>query len=273
MPVCHGGEWPDDIPIHVCVRAETPPLEVPPPSFSNIDLAIGAKAAALIPDRAVLQFGVGTQPQAVIAQLKGHRDLALHSGALMDGVVDMVERGVITNAFKERDRGISAGGVLIGSRKLYDFVDGNAFFRLTPPAETHALPVLAGLLRFCAINSAVEVDLTGQINSEVAEGRYVGAVGGQVNFIRGANASEGGRAIIVLPATARGGTVSRIVPQVSTVTCSRSDADAIVTEWGVAELRGCGLDERAKRMIAIAAPQFREELEHRWREMQGAAHG
>ena len=114
--------------------------------------------------------------------------------------------------------------------------------------------------RFIAINSAIEVDLTGQVNAEVANGVYVGALGGQLDFIRGANASVGGRAIIALPATARSGTVSRIVSSLTTVTCPRGDVDAIITEFGTAELRGLSLDERRRRMIAIAAPQFRDQL-------------
>lgn len=271
-PRCRGGEWPANIPIHVLVEAEHDPLEVLPSTPGETELAIAANVASLVPDRAVLQFGVGAIPQAVVAKLTGHRDLGLHSGALFDGVVDLVERGVVTNAAKEVEAGVSVGGLLIGSRRLYDFASGNPAFRLAPPSVTHGLEAIALLTRFCAINSAIEVDLTGQVNAETAEGRYVGAIGGQIDFVRGANASRGGRAIIALPSTARGGTISRIVPQVPTVTCSRAEVDAVVTEWGVAELRGLTLKQRADRMIAIAAPQFREDLARAWRETWSADH-
>src|SRR5690606_9924810 len=164
-----------------------------------------------------------------------------------DGVVDLVERGVVTNAAKEIDTGVTVAGVLIGSRRLFDFADGNRSVRLCGPAHTHALDVIARLSRYCAYDSAVEFELPGHVDAETAGSRYVGAVGGQVDFTRGANASAGGRAIIALPATAAGGKVSRIVPRVSTVTCARSDADAIVTEWGIAELRGATLPQRVEK--------------------------
>lgn len=272
-PRCRGSNWPADIRIHMAVEAQHPPLELAAGEPGGTELAIAGNVASLVPDRAVLQLGVGAIPQAVAAKLTGHRDLGIHSGALFDAAVDLVEKGVVTNAAKERDAGVSIAGLLIGTRRLYAYANDNAAFRLCPPSYTHAIDVMGSLSRFCAVNSAVEVDLSGQVNAETVAGRYVGAVGGQLDFVRGANASAGGRAIIALPATARGGTVSRIVPQVETVTCPRSDADAIVTEWGVAELRGCTLSQRAERMIAIAAPQFRDELARHWHDKGRAAHG
>lgn len=273
VPRCHGAQWPSDIPIHICVAAEHPPLQQQGVVPGETELAIADNVASLIPDRAALQLGVGAIPQAVTGKLAGHRDLGLHSGALFDAVVDLIECGAVTNMAKEYDTGVSVGGILLGSRRLYDFANDNRAFCLHPPARTHAHGVLGGLSRFCAINSAIEVDLTGQVNAETAGGRYLGAVGGQVDFVRGANASRGGRAIIALPSTARGGAVSRIVCRVETVTCARSDADAIVTEWGVAELRGCTLSQRVERMIAIAAPQFRESLSREWHDVGRAACG
>lgn len=272
-PLCRGGEWPSDIRIDMTVEAQHPPLELVAGEPGETELAIAANVASLVPDKAVLQLGVGAIPQAVVAKLSGHRDLGIHSGALFDGVVDLVESGAVTNAAKERDAGVSIGGVLIGTRRLYAYANDNAAFRLCPPSYTHAVEIMASLSRFCAINSAIEVDLTGQVNAETVGSRYVGAVGGQLDFVRGANASPGGRAIIALPATARGGTVSRIVPEVTTVTCPRSDVDAIVTEWGVAELRGCTLPQRAERITAIAAPQFREDLARHWHDKGRATHG
>ena len=273
VPRCHGGDLGDDFPVTTVVDAETAPLEQQMAPPSETEERIAAKVASLIPDRAVLQLGVGSLPHAVMRALRDHTDLGLHSGVITDSVLDLVEAGVMTNEAKEFDAGICVAGVLIGSRRLFDFADGNPNFRLAGADETHALDKLGSLSRFCAINSAVEVDLTGQVNSECAGRRYVGAIGGQVDFVRGANLSLGGRAIIALPATARNGTTSRIVPQVTTVTCPRSDVDAIVTEYGVAELRGANLDERAARMISIAAPQFREDLERAWYEIRGTSHG
>lgn len=272
-PLCRGGAWPSDIRIDMTVEAQHPPLELVAGEPGETELTIAANVASLVPDRAVLQLGIGAIPQAVAAKLTGHRDLGIHSGALFDAAVDLVETGVVTNAAKEQDAGVSVAGLLIGTRRLYAYANDNDAFRLCPPSYTHAVDVMGSLSRFCAINSAIEVDLTGQANAETVGGRYVGAVGGQLDFVRGANASRGGRAIIALPATARGGTLSRIVPQVTTVTCPRSDVDAVVTEWGVAELRGCTLPQRAERLIAIAAPQFREDLARRWHDKGRAAHG
>lgn len=265
-PWTHGADWPADIPIHIAVAALHPPVELPDPPLSVTERAIAAHVATLIPDRAVLQVGVGTVPHAILEQLHSHRDLGVHSGVLTDGMVDLIEKGVITNAHKPFDTGISVGNVAFGTRKLFRFIDDNPAIRLAPPEHTHGFDILSRIPALMALNSAIEVDLTGQINAEIAGGAYVGAVGGQLDFVRGANAAPGGRAIIALPATARGGSVSRIVARLANVTCPRADADAIVTEYGIAELRGCTLSERAKRLIAIAAPQFREDLARQFHE-------
>lgn len=271
VPRCHGGDLGDDFRFSVAVEAEEPPFEQTMTLPSETDQRIASNVAGLIPDKAVLQIGIGSLPHAVMQALRGHKDLGFHSGVMTDSVLDLIEAGVLTNAAKEHDAGVSLAGLLTGTRRLFDFANNNLAFRLSGAEKTHDLGTIAALSRFCAVNSAVEVDLSGQVNSERAGGRYVGAVGGQVDFIRGANLSPGGRAIIALPATARAGSISRIVSQVSTVTCARSDVDAIVTEYGVAELRGAKLDERAARMIAIAAPQFREELERSWHETRKVA--
>jgi acyl-CoA hydrolase len=245
---------------HLFVEAGHKPIELPPAPVGPTELAIARLAASLIPDGATLQLGVGTIPDAVLSQLSAHRDIGIHSGQIGDNVVPLIEHGVITNARKSISPGLSVCGSLFGTRRLYDFAHLNPAIAVRPPAETHSLRVMATIDRFIAINSAIEVDLTGQVNAEVASGVYVGGLGGQLDFMRGANASAGGRAIIALPATTRDGTASRIVPFVTTVTCPRADVDAIVTEFGIAELRGLSLEERRRRMIAIAAPQFRDHL-------------
>jgi acetyl-CoA hydrolase len=199
----------------------------------------------------------------VLGGLHSHRDLGVHSGMIGDRVVELMEKGVVTNAFKTIDRGVTVTGMLAGSQRIYDFADRNPQIRLCPLTYTHAVAVLSQIDRLFAINSAIEIDLTGQINAEVIGNDYVGAIGGQVDFSRGAMASRGGRSIIALPSTTSQGKRSRIVSHLSAavVTTARSDADLIVTEWGVADLRGQGMSERRRRMIAIAHPDFRDSLE------------
>lgn len=272
-PWTHDAELPADIVPDVLVEASYPPQDIPQPPIDETSMAIARHVVEMIPDGATLQFGVGSLPEAVMAALSDHRDLGIHSGSMGDRLVDLVECGAVTNARKSLDAGRSVAGVLLGTKRLRDFVHGNKDFSLRPAAHTHGHDVLARQRGFIAVNSAIEVDLTGQVNAEMANGRYVGAVGGQVDFVRGANAAEGGRAIIALPATAKGGTLSRIVASVSSVTTPRSDVDAIVTEYGVAGLRGCTLDERAKRLIAIAAPHFRDALSRSLHEQNRGAHG
>jgi acyl-CoA hydrolase len=259
-PWTHGAELPSSLAPHILVEARHKPIELPPAQVGPTELVIARLAAGLIPDGATLQLGVGTIPDAVLSQLSAHRDIGINSGQIGDSVVPLIENGVITNARKSIHPGVSVCGSLFGTRRLYDLAHLNSAIAVRPPSETHSLRVMATIDRFIAINSAIEVDLTGQVNAEVAGGVYVGGLGGQLDFMRGANASAGGRAIIALPATTRDGTISRIVPSMTTVTCPRADVDAIVTEFGIAELRGLSLEERRRRMIAIAAPQFRDRL-------------
>lgn len=250
--------------IDIIVHSSRPLATMPSPEPGTAEKAIGNVIAGLVEDGAVLQVGLGSLPESVLQALRGHRDLGVHSGLMTDGMADLVERGVITNARKPIDAGTSVAGLLAGSRRLLDLADRNPAFSLRETAYTHDLDILARLDRFTAINAAVEVDLTGQVNAEAVGGRYVGAVGGAPDFLRGASLAERGVPIIALPATAKGrsGPVSRIVAKLSgPVSTSRGDAGIIVTEHGHADLRGLSLAERRARMIAIAAPEFREELE------------
>ena len=260
-PWTYGATLPDDIRPDVLVAAEAPPRTLEAPRLGEVEAAIARHVATLVPDGACLQFGVGAVPLAALSALGGHRDLGIHSGVMGDACVDLIERGIITNARKPIDAGISVTNTVLGTRRLFDHVHDNAAVAVRAASDTHDHRRIAAIPSFRAINSAIEIDLTGQVNSEVAGGAYVGAVGGLVDFVRGALASEGGRSIVALPATARGGATSRIVPAVTTVTSARSDADLVVTEYGVAELRGASLEERALRLIAIAAPHHREMLE------------
>ncbi|WP_353181392.1 acetyl-CoA hydrolase/transferase C-terminal domain-containing protein [Bosea sp. (in: a-proteobacteria)] len=249
--------------IDIIVHSSRPLATAPPSPPGAAEKAIGAIVAGLVEDGAVLQIGLGSLPDSILQTLGGHRDLGVHSGLMTDSMAALIERGVITNARKASDAGISVAGLLAGGRRLTDLAHRNPAFSLRETAYTHGLHVLAGIERLTAINAAVEVDLTGQINAEEIAGRYVGAVGGAADFLRGAHLAVRGRPIIALPATARdpSGPVSRIVAKLGgPVSTARADAGIIVTEHGYADLRGLSLPERRARMIALAAPEFREEL-------------
>jgi len=242
------------------VRTARAPLELIYPQPGAADLAVARNAAALIEDGATLQFGLGAMPEIILAQLADRRDLGVHSGAIGDNVAALMQAGVINNARKSIDRGHTVASLMFGSKRLHDFVHDNRQLQFRSCAYTHGPGVLAQIERFTALNSAVEVDLSGQINAEVAAGVYVGAVGGAVDFLRAAHYSKGGLPIVALPATA--GRHSRIVAKLNgPVSTPRSDAGIIVTEYGAADLRGASLAERARRMIAIAHPEQREQLE------------
>lgn len=248
--------------IDVAVQVSRAPVEVPAARIGETDEAIARHCAAYIGDGSVIQTGVGAVPDAILRQLHDRRDLGVHSGMLGDGLVDLVEAGVITNARKEIDRGVSINGALIGTRRLYDWADRNPAIRMTPTSYTHDAGVLGQLSRLVTINSALEVDLTGQVNAEQSGSAYLGGTGGQVDFVRAGARSPGGAALMVLAATAKGGTISKIVPALSgPVTTARTEVDVVVTEYGAAELKGRSLAERTRRLIAIAHPHFREELE------------
>jgi acyl-CoA hydrolase len=259
VPWTHGAEVPADFPLHLCVQAAHPPLDIGPSPLSDTERRIAEHTAGLVANGAVLQFGVGAVPDAILAGLAQHRDLGIHSGILTERALDLIACGAVTNAHKTFDRGVSVANLLFTTARLRAHAHDNPAIRLAPPSYTHGLPVLRRIKAFTALNSAIEVDLTGAINSETVDGNYIGAIGGSPDFVAGANAAEGGRAIIVLPSTTRSGQ-SRIVAKVETVTVPAAAADAVVTEWGVAELRGCDRNERARRMTAIAAPPCRDEL-------------
>jgi acyl-CoA hydrolase len=238
------------------------PVEVPPAQVSESDLAIAKTVAGYIEDGAVIQVGIGAVPDAILRLLRDRRDLGVHSGMIGDGLVDLVEAGVVTNARKPIDPGTSVTGALIGTRRLFDFADHNPKIGMRNSSYTHNEAVLSRLTRLVTINSAIEVDLTGQVNAEQSGAQYLGGTGGQVDYVRAGGRSPGGHSIIALPATAKGGKLSRIAAALSgPVTTARSEADVIVTEFGAAELKGQTLAERARRMVRIAHPDFRDELE------------
>ncbi|MGW4368513.1 acetyl-CoA hydrolase/transferase family protein [Nocardia takedensis] len=255
--------------IDYAVTVSRDPVRVPPAPTGPLEQAIARNVAAFIEDGAVLQTGVGAVPDAVLRLLGDRRDLGVHSGMIGDGVVDLIEAGVLTDARKEIDAGVSITGALIGTDRLYRFADRNARLRMCTTDYTHDPAVLARLSRLVTINSAIEVDLTGQVNAEQSGSAYLGGTGGQVDFVRAGLRSPGGHAVIALPSTARGGAVSRITAALSgPVTTARSDVDVIVTEFGAAELAGRTLAERARRLVAVAHPDFRDELSRAAREIE-----
>ena len=248
---------PDDV--DVIVHVSRPPAEYAQSAPSEVDAAIAAHIAGLVPDGATIQLGIGSMPSAVARRLLGHRDLGVHSGMITDAVAELMEAGVVTGARKSVDRGLVVTGFLMGTRALTTRAAADRSVQLRDTRYTHDPAVLAAQHQLVAINSATEVDLTGQVNSETAAGRYVGAVGGATDFLRAAARSAGGVPIIALPATA--GSASRIVARLSgPASQARADAGVIVTEYGVADLRGRTLSERRERMLAIAHPEHRAAL-------------
>jgi acyl-CoA hydrolase len=243
--------------IDVLTACDADEVLMPDPEPTDIDMRVAAHVAGLIPDGATLQVGVGGLPVAVCRALAHHRNLGVHSGVISDIVVDLVEKGVVTSA-----RRIVTGG-LFGTRRLMNFADGNDLIEMRSSDYTHNQQVLAGVPNLYSVNSGVEVDLTGNVNSEIAAGRYLGAVGGQADFVRGAVASSGGRSIMALPSTTPDLKHSRIVVSLEgrPVTTTRADIDLVVTEYGVADLRGRSFSERAERLRAIAHPDFRDRLQ------------
>jgi len=249
--------------IDLAVEVDQPPYQVPRPEIGEVERRIGAFVADLIPDGATLQMGIGAIPSAVGAALADKKDLGVHTEMFTDVVVDLVEAGVITGDRKERNRGKLVAAFLMGTQRLYDFVDDNPMVEMRPVDFTNDTHVIRSFSRMTAINSAIEIDLTGQVVADSIGHRMYSGVGGQMDFMRGAALASEGRAIIALPSTAGGGASSRIVPCLQPgagVVTTRSHVRSVVTEWGVAELFGKSLSERARALIDIAHPDFREEL-------------
>jgi acyl-CoA hydrolase len=241
------------------IHTDRPLLEAPSRASDAVDEAIAAHVAGLIEDGDTLQMGVGPLPAAVLDALSGHADLGFHSGMITDGVLTLAEKGVLTGARKEIDPGVVVTGAALGSTWLYDHLaDLPVEFR--PASYTHAPAVLSQLGSLVSINSAIEIDLLGQVGAELRRGVHIGAVGGQVDFSRAASLT-GARSIIALRSTSAD--ESTIVPTLrgGVVTTARVDVDAVVTEHGVAHLTGCTVAERARRLLAVAAPEYRDQLE------------
>lgn len=269
MPHSHCDEPLRAEEITVAVHSDRKPLELPAAPFGELERRIAANIAGYIPDRATLQVGIGAVPEAIMSMLGDRRELGVHSGMIGDSVVDLMERGVVTNAHKGIAPGVTITGVLFGTEKLYRFAHRNPDIRLCPTSYTHSIRTLVQLKNFVSVNSALEVDLTGQVNAEAVATDYIGAVGGQVDYVRAAAQSEGGVSIVALAATGKNGD-SRIVSRLSgPVTTARSDVDVVATEYGAVRLRGLTLRERIRALASVAAPQHRERLLREAREVWG----
>ena len=249
--------------IDLAVEVDVPPYERPIGDIGEIERQIGAHVAELVPDGATLQLGIGAIPAATALFLRDKRDLGIHTEMFTDPVVDLVEAGAITGAAKERNRSKIVTTFVMGSRRLYDFVHDNPMVEMRPVDFTNDTSIIRTFRKMVAINSAIEVDLTGQVVADSIGERPYSGVGGQMDFIRGAALADEGRAIIALPSTAAGGTVSRITPTLKPgagVVTTRAHVRTVVTEYGVTNLLGRSLRERAQALIAIAHPDFRDEL-------------
>lgn len=249
--------------IHFGVEVDRPLLEHIDSPPGDVEQRIGAVIASHVPDGATLQMGIGTIPDAVLAQLHGRSDLGVHTEMFTDGLVRLVQSGAITGAKKTTFQDRIVTSFAMGSRTLYDFVNHNPSVEFHPSEIVNDTAVIRAQHSMIAINSAIEIDLTGQVCADSMGERIFSGIGGQMDFVRGAVLSPGGKAFIALPATARSGKLSRIVPRLQPgagVVTTRGHVQWVVTEFGAVNLRGRTLRERADLLISIAHPDFRAEL-------------
>ncbi|MGA3030400.1 MAG: acetyl-CoA hydrolase/transferase C-terminal domain-containing protein [Candidatus Limnocylindrales bacterium] len=263
MPRTLGDSFVHVSAIDFAVEVDQPPYDHSRGTGGEIEDRIGAFIAELVPDEATLQMGIGAIPSAVAKHLDDKKDLGVHTEMFTDVLVDLVERGVVTCQRKEINCGKIVTAFMMGTQRLYKFVDNNPMVEMRPVDYTNDTAIIRRFKRMTAINAAIEVDLTGQVCADSIGHRMYSGVGGQMDFMRGAALAEEGRAIIGLPSTAAGGKMSRITASLKEgagVTTTRSHVRTVVTEFGVAELFGQSFRERAKRLIAISHPDFRDEL-------------
>ncbi len=245
------------------VEIDEPLPEVPSVEITEVEKAIGKHCASLINDGDCIQLGIGGIPNAICAELHNKKDLGLHSEMVGDGIIDLIKKGVINNSKKNIHHGKSVLGFVFGTEKLFNFLDHNPAVEMHPIEYVNNPFVIAQNDNMVSVNSCLQVDLQGQVVSDTIGLTQFSGVGGQVDFVRGATMSKGGRSIIAMPSTAKSGTVSRIVPVIteySAITTTRNDVNYIVTEYGIAQLKGKTMKERARALISIAHPNFRDAL-------------
>ncbi|MFO8164634.1 MAG: acetyl-CoA hydrolase/transferase C-terminal domain-containing protein [Desulfatiglandales bacterium] len=264
MPIVYGDSWIDINDIDFIVESDRKLPQIPSPGLNDIDRKIGAYVSELVEDRATIQVGIGRLSEAALASLTGKKRLGVHSGLLPDGIVDLVKEGVIDNTCKGLKEGRIVTTTIIGTDKIFDFVNNNKEVESYPSNYTHNEMTIARVNKLNSINSAIQIDFTGQINAETISGVQVSGVGGQTDFVCGAALSKGGKSIVLITSTSKGGKKSRIVPFLdsgSAVTSLRHDIDYVISEYGIAELKGKTMRDRADALIAIAHPNFQELLE------------
>jgi acyl-CoA hydrolase len=252
------------------VEVDRPLVETTPPLRTEADEHIAAFVAERIPDRATIQTGIGAIPNAILAALADHRELGVHTELISDGLMELVDKGVVNGVAKQLNRTKTVGTFALGTRRLYEFLDENAAFEMWPVSYVNDPRIIAQEDNFVSINSTIAVDLLGQCASETVQGSYYSSSGGQADFARGAMYSEGGQGFVVLNSTAKDGAISKIVSQLApgdVVTTLKNTVDKVVTEYGIAELRGRSLRQRAAALIAIAHPDHRDHLRHQARKL------
>jgi acyl-CoA hydrolase len=249
--------------IAAAVEVDRPLPETQPATLGEADRAIGKQVAGLVPNGATLQMGIGAIPNAVLLELGDREDLGVHTEMFSDGLIDLIDRGAVTNRLKTRFQGRVVTSFATGTKRMFDFVNGNPFVEFHPSDIVNDPYQIRKNRAVIAINSAIEIDLTGQVCADSIGDRIYSGIGGQMDFVRGALESPGGKAVIALTSTARKGSVTRIVPQLKPgagVVTTRGHVHWVATEHGVVNLRGRSLRQRAELLIDIAHPDFREEL-------------
>ena len=262
MPWTYGGKIHLDELTYIC-EVDEPVITLQPPKIGDLEKEIGKHVASLVPDGATLQLGIGAIPDAVLTFLTHSKDLGIHSEMFSDGVMALTEMGVVNNSKKTINTGKFTAAFLMGTRKFYDWVNGRKDVEILEIEYVNDPFIIGQYENLISINSALQVDMMGQVNAEAIGQWQFSGIGGQVDFVRGASRSKGGKSIIALPSTAAKGTVSRICVELdrgAPVSTSRNDVHYVVTEYGIAELRGRSLRQRAEALIKIAHPDFREEL-------------
>jgi acyl-CoA hydrolase len=263
MPRTYGDSFIHVSDIDWIVEDSRPLCELQPIEITEVHHAIGRNVASLIEDGATLQLGIGGIPDAVLLELTGHKDLGIHTEMLSDSTIPLIESGVINGSRKSIHRGKIVTGFVLGTKTLFNFVNNNPAFEFHPNAYTNDPYVISENHKMVAINSALQVDITGQVCADSIGTFFYSGIGGQVDFIRGASRCKEGKPIIAIPSTAKNGTISRIVPMLDPgagVVTSRGSVRYVVKEYGVAYLHGRTIRQRAEALIAIAHPKFRDEL-------------
>lgn len=267
LPRTHGDCFMHVDEFDYIVEEDTDVLVLPKAAPTEEEKKIGEYCASLIKDGDTLQLGIGSLPDAVLDRLDDKKDLGIHSEMFSDGVMHLFKKGVINNSKKTLHPGKMIGTFLMGTREFYDFVDDNPSVHMAPVDYTNDPYVIAQNDNLISINSCVQVDLTGQVAAETIGPMQISSVGGQLDFVRGANMSKGGLSIIAMPSTTKNNTISKVVPfldEGAVVTTGRNDVAVIITEYGIADMRGKTIRDRARALIEIAHPNFREELQAEW---------